>query len=198
MANYSKKSVEELEVIYENSNSYGVEQELLNRGYEQDDNGYFEFEEEYGKEEEDFGLGALFLLIVGALLVMASLIGTHYILGYSTNYTSHILICFALTSLFMVLSSGKSKFFNFLFYLGCFALATRLFVPIIEMLENDTYVNFITRDATTLSVLIKYGFYYGVYITLVPYISMKIITALTRSIRKPHVGGNGVPVPVGK
>jgi hypothetical protein len=54
------------------------------------------------------------------------------------------------------------------------------------MLENDAYVSFITHDATTLTDLIKYGFYYGIYIAIIPYLTMKIITAITRVIRKPQ------------
>ncbi|MBM7620002.1 hypothetical protein JOC95_001854 [Bacillus tianshenii] len=198
MSKYSNKNSSELESLYQSghSDNYKIEQELFRRGYDQDNDGYFSFEEEYGQgngKEEESGLGALFLLIFGAVLVVASLIGSHFILGYSTNYTPHIWIAFGLSFLFMVLSRGRSKFLNFVFYLGCFALATRLFVTIIEMLENEVYVSYITHDSTTLTDMIKYGFYYGIYIAFVPYLTMKIITAITRAFREPsaEVGVEG-------
>ncbi|WP_261731399.1 hypothetical protein [Bacillus cereus] len=47
--------------------------------------------------------------------------------------------------------------FIYIFYLGCLALATRLFTNVIELFENENYVTFMMRDTDGLGVIIKYG-----------------------------------------
>ncbi|MGW6183854.1 hypothetical protein ACWFQH_23645, partial [Bacillus mycoides] len=68
----------------------------------------------------------------------------------------------------------------YIFYLGCLALATRLFTNVIELFENVDYVTFITIDTNGLGVIIKYGIIYVIYAAIILLLLMKIITEIVR------------------
>ncbi len=70
--------------------------------------------------------------------------------------------------------------FIYIFYLGCLALATRLFTNVIELFENVYYVTFIMRDTDGLGVTIKYLIIYIIYAAIIPLLLMKVITAIVR------------------
>lgn len=70
--------------------------------------------------------------------------------------------------------------FIYIFYLGCLALATRLFTNVIELFENVDYVTFIMRDTDGLGVTIKYLIIYIIYAAIIPLLLMKVITAIVR------------------
>ena len=127
----------------------------------------------------------MFLIVVGIIVLLGSLIGTHFILGYSVNFTVPIWIGFGISFLLMILAKGNSKFFNFIFFLGCVAASTRFFATIIGLIENTDYVTYIYADSTGIGDMIKYGFFYAIYIFFVPYILMKLITGIVRMISKP-------------
>ncbi|WP_160719662.1 hypothetical protein [Bacillus sp. USDA818B3_A] len=163
----------------------------LSRRYGRDDDGYFEFENGYedpddikAKNESDsssiFGLAPLFLIIIGIVVLIACLLGAHFVLGYSVNFSRYIWIGFSISLMLMVLGRGNSKFLNFIFFLGCLAATTRFFATIVGMIENSDYVSYLYADSTSLWDMIKYGFFYAIYILIVPYLVLKICTALAR------------------
>lgn len=200
MPDYSRKTETELEDIYlegSNLSRAEAEEELMRRGIEQDDDGYFEFESEYQEPKDksinydEVKFGPIVLGILGIAVLLVGLFCTHFILGYSTNYTTEIWVGFGISLVLMILTRGRSKFFNFIFYLGCFAFLTRLFVNIIEYSEDQSYMSFLFVDETTDMIdLIKYGFLYAVYIFFAPYLLMKYGTSYVRMLRKPKTNKN--------
>lgn len=190
MGKYSKKSDNFVEDKYTrglNSERYEAEKELIRRGFNRDDNGSYKFEKDYEGHSEKYeptNLGPLFLIIVGTLLLITALFCTHFILGYSINFTLHIWIGFGVSLVLAILSKGRSKFFNFIFFLGCFSILTRFFVTIIEYTEGTTYIEFLSSNTTDLIDLIKYGFFYAIYIFFAPYFLMKYGTFYIRTLTK--------------
>jgi len=192
MGKYSHKSDYELEIMREQggnsvNDSLEIEIELENRGYEQDENGYFEFEPEHKSkinnvndvESEVSGDGFLFKLILGAAFVIFCLFGTPVIVGYAINYSVIIYIGFILTFVLMYLAKATIPTLNSLFYLGCFALMTRFYADLVGYWEHTDYLTFIYRDSTNNVVLIKYAVIYIVYIAIVPTLLFKAIKMIT-------------------
>ncbi len=191
MADYSRKTDEELQRIYDGGNGGDeLSAEFEERGYELDP--YFGLwsKKKEVKEEEESGFGSLFLVILGVIVLIASLIGANIIIGYAVNFTKYIWIGFAITLLLMILGKGRSKFLNFIFFLGCLAASTRMFATIIGMVENTDYVTYFFAESTGILDMIKWGFFYAVYIFIVPYIVMKLITAIVRGVSKTNSNKN--------
>ncbi|WP_456363959.1 hypothetical protein [Priestia aryabhattai] len=200
MGKYSNKSDYELEILREQggdsvNDSLEIEIELENRGYEQDENGYFEFEPEHkskinnvnGEENEVSGNGSLFKFVLWAAFVVFCLFGTPVIVGYSINYSVVIYIGFILTFVFMYLTKATLSTLNFLFYLGCFALMTRFYADLVGYWERTEYLTFVHRDSTNNIDLIKYAVIYIIYIAIVPsllYKAIKMITWATHNKNK--------------
>lgn len=200
MGKYSNKSDYELEILREQggdsvNDSLEIEIELENRGYEQDENGYFEFEPEHkskinnvnGEENEVSGNGSLFKFVLWAAFVVFCLFGTPVIVGYAINYSVVIYIGFILTFVFMYLTKATLSTLNFLFYLGCFALMTRFYADLVGYWERTEYLTFVHRDSTNNIDLIKYAVIYIIYIAIVPsllYKAIKMITWATHNKNK--------------
>lgn len=179
MPDYTKKTDEDLIHLNEIYGDWEAGDELENRGYVQTRKG------EWVEIYEPFVTSRTLLFFAGVIALLAGLFCTHFILGYSTNYTIQIWVGFVVSLVLMILTRGRSKFFNFIFYLGCFALLTRLFVNIIEYSEGQSYMSFLFEDETTdLIVLIKYGLFYAIYIFFAPYLLMKYGTSYVRLLRK--------------
>lgn len=185
MADYSRKTDEELQRIYERSNGGDdISFALEDRGYELDPYSGVWSEKKEDRKEEESGFGSLFLAIIGGIVLIASLIAANIVIGYAVNFTKYIWIGFSITFLLMILGKGRSKFLNFIFFLGCLAVSTRMFATIIGMVENTDYVTYIFAESTGILDMIKWGFFYAVYIFIVPYIVMKLITAIVRGVSK--------------
>ena len=88
--------------------------------------------------ERGFGLLGILLVII---LIAACIMGTHVLIGYWTNYSMFIYIVFAATLLLVILTKAKFEFFNWIFLIGCWALATRLFPYFFSIFEGD-YMTF--------------------------------------------------------
>lgn len=201
MTDYSKKSNYELEELYKSGEySDSLESELIRRGYEQDKNGYWEFEEKYNPSEAygdfEFGLDVFKVVLIIALVVALLWGGitiAHIFIGYADRYATLIYSGFGLSFLLMYYFKGKSKFANFIFYLGNFALATRMFTFIICNIENkkDFATYFFDADLGTLT---KYTIIYIIYILIVPKISTSIITGITRKIIESKYGDGNLTI----
>ncbi|MGH0430623.1 hypothetical protein ACQVPL_15300 [Bacillus hominis] len=199
MRDYSKKSDEELErLYYEGDNrTKDAENMLYNRGYVLDPE-TDTWELECNREDTHSigvpipgGQGTFFLVL--AILIaglIAFFIGGFIVVAYAVEYATYIYIGFVLSFALMYLTKGNSKLINFLFYLGCLALATRLFTNVIEFFENVDYVTFITRDTDGLGVIIKYGVIYVIYAAIIPLLVMKKITAIVRQINSKSENEN--------
>jgi hypothetical protein len=192
MGKYSHKSDYDLEVMRLKggdsiNDSLDIEIELENRGYEQDENGYFAFEPEHKPNihnadfEDDEGSGDWFLfkLILGAAFVIFCLFGTPVIVGYAINYSIYIYIGFIITFIFMYLAKATIPTLNFLFYLGCFSLMTRFYADLVGYWEGTDYLTFIYRDSTHFIDSLKYAVIYIFYIAIVPYLLFKSIKMIT-------------------
>jgi len=196
MGKYSHKSDNDLEIMRLKggdsiNDSLDIEIELENRGYEQDENGYFEFEPEHKPNihNADFARNEtssdwfLFKLILGAAFVIFCLFGAPIIVGYAINYSVYIYIGFIVTFAFMYLAKATIPTLNSLFYLGCFALMTRFYADLVGYWEGTDYLTFIHRDSTHFIDSLKYAVIYIFYIAIVPYLlfkSIKIITLATK------------------
>ncbi len=119
-------------------------------------------------------------ILIGGLI--AFFIGGFLVIAYAVEYATYIYIGFVLSFILMYVTKDNSRFINFLFYLGCLALATRLFTNVIELFENVDYITFIMRDTDGLGVMIKYGIIYIIYAAIIPLLLMKVITAIVRKI----------------
>ncbi|WP_456364758.1 hypothetical protein C1N73_28540 (plasmid) [Priestia aryabhattai] len=128
--------------------------------------------------------GVMFIAMAIGLLFF-SILAQGALVGYSVNYTPFVIIGFILTGVFMYMANGSNAFLNGLFYVGCFAIATRFFAVIVEYYEGVPYVNYIMADTTHLGDLIKYTLFYFVYICLVPYGLMKLVTMMVREFKTP-------------
>ncbi|MDU9693621.1 hypothetical protein O0Q50_20820 [Priestia aryabhattai] len=192
MGKYSHKSDYELEIMREQggdslNDSLEIEIELENRGYEQDENGYFEFEPEHKSNihndgsvgNEESGDGFLFKFILCAAFVIFCLFGTPIIVGYAINFSFFIYIGFILTFAFMYLGKAVLPTVNFLFYLGCFALMTRFYADLVGYWEQTNYLTFVHSDSTHFVDLLKYAVIYIFYIAIVPYLLFKTIKTIT-------------------
>lgn len=146
-----------------------------------------EIEAEMKEDDEFIGFagGGILLIAMAIGLLFVSILAQGALVGYSVNYTPFVIIGFILTAVFMYMGNGKSAFLNGLFYVGCFAIATRFFAVIVEYYEGVPYVNYIMADTTHLGDLIKYTFFYFVYICLVPYGLMKLVTMMVREFKTP-------------
>ncbi|MCU7667579.1 hypothetical protein [Bacillus thuringiensis] len=188
MGNYSNKSDEELERIYEQGNDrdrYRADEELVRRGL---------IENEHGNRIQNDvdvpNIGGSLLFILGLAAIAAGLLGALIIVAGAVVYEVYIYIGFILTFALMYLAKGRFPFVNFLFYLGCLALATRLFANVIEMMENVDFATFINRRTDGLGVIIKYGFLYAIYIFIIPLFSMKLITSIVRKMHSKSENKN--------
>ncbi|SEB05300.1 hypothetical protein [Bacillus nitratireducens] len=196
MGDYSKKSDEELERLYNegDNRTRDAENMLYNRGYILDpetDTWDLEWNQEDNHSNEAGEQGTFFLVL--AILIaglIAFFIGGFIVVAYAVEYATYIYIGFVLSFALMYLTKGNSKLINFLFYLGCLALATRLFTNVIELFENVDYVTFITRDTDGLGVIIKYGVIYVIYAAIIPLLVMKKITAIVRQINSKSENEN--------
>ncbi|MCM3568992.1 hypothetical protein [Neobacillus mesonae] len=164
MGKYSKYADDELMEMAEYD--YGAEEELYSRGYAQDSGRWIT------ETEMSFALGKIILEIA---LVIALLLGTHFLVAYSIDFQLYVFIGFPITFLLMILGKGTSKFFNILFWIGCWALATRCFPLVFELIEDADYVEYFNAGPG-LWEWIKYGFIYAAYAAIIPYLVMKIIT----------------------
>ncbi|QJX80746.1 hypothetical protein [Priestia megaterium] len=196
MGKYSHKSDNDLEIMRLKggdsiNDSLDIEIELENRGYEQDENGYFAFEPEHKPnihnadfaDDEGSSDWFLFKLILGAAFVIFCLFGTSVIVGYAINYSIYIYIGFIITFVFMYLAKASIPTLNFLFYLGCFSLMTRFYADLVGYWEGTDYLTFIYRDSTHFIDSLKYAVIYIFYIAIVPYLlfkSIKMITLATK------------------
>ncbi len=192
MGDHSNKSDEELERLYYEGNtrvSRDAENKLYDRGYTLDpDSDTWDV----GSNQNDthsVGVPILtgqgtFLLFLAILIggLIAFFIGGFLVIAYAVEYATYIYIGFVISFILMYVTKGNSRFMNFLFYLGCLALATRLFTNVIELFENVDYVTFIMRDTDGLGVIIKYGIIYIIYAAIIPLLLMKVITAIVRKI----------------
>ncbi|GAB6462114.1 hypothetical protein bcgnr5390_11220 [Bacillus luti] len=188
MGNYTNKTDEELERIYEHgsdSERRRADKELENRGL---------IEDEYGNRKQDVpdvpNIGGSLLFILGLAALVAGLLGSLIIVTGAVVYEAYIYIGFILTFVLMYLAKGRFPFVNFLFYLGCLALATRLFANVIEMMENVDFATFLNRRGDGLGGIIKYGFLYAIYIFFIPLFSMKLITAIVRKMHSKSENKN--------
>ncbi|EJQ53992.1 hypothetical protein IEQ_00740 [Bacillus cereus BAG6X1-2] len=201
MRDYSKKSDEELERLYNegDNRTKDAENMLYNRGYVLDPE-TDTWDLEWNQEDTHSigvpisgGQGTFFLVL--AILIaglIAFFIGGFIVVAYAVEYATYIYIGFVLSFALMYLTKGNSKLINFLFYLGCLALATRLFTNVIEFFENVDYVTFITRDTDGLGVIIKYGVIYVIYAAIIPLLVMKKITAIVRQINSKSENENSI------
>lgn len=122
----------------------------------------------------------MFFAVIGIVVLIACLLGSHFAIGYSVNFTRYIWIGFSIALVLMVLGRGRTKFLNFIFFLGCLAASTRFFATIVGLFEDTDYVHYFYAESTSLGDLLKYGFFYAVYISIVPYLLMKICAGLAR------------------
>ncbi|GAB6563964.1 hypothetical protein ACQVSN_14165 [Bacillus mobilis] len=192
MGDHSNKSDEELERLYYEGNtcaSRDAENKLYDRGYTLDpDSDTWDV----GSNQNDthsvgipIPTGQWTFFLVLAILIaglIAFFIGGFLVIAYAVEYATYIYIGFVISFVLMCVTKGSSRFMNFLFYLGCLALATRLFTNVIELFENVDYVTFIMRDTDGLGVIIKYGIIYIIYAAVIPLLLMKVITAIVRKI----------------
>lgn len=192
MGDYSNKSDEELERLYYEGNtraSRDAENKLYDRGYTLDsDSDTWDLA---SNQNDTHSVGipiptgqGTFLLFLAILIggLIAFFIGGFLVIAYAVEYATYIYIGFVLSFVLLCVTKGNSRFINFLFYLGCLALATRLFTNVIELFENVDYVTFIMRDTDGLGVIIKYGIIYIIYAAIIPLLFMKIITTIVRKI----------------
>ncbi|GAB6427925.1 hypothetical protein bcgnr5372_38380 [Bacillus luti] len=197
MYNRSNITDEELERVYKHGSIHErdeAEYELRDRGYTLDAETNT-WDLPWNQEDNHSigiplfgGQGAFFLglaiLIAGLIAIF---IGGFIVIAYAVEYAVYIYISFAITFALMYLTRGNSKFINFLFYLSCLALATRFFTIVIEVFEGVDYVTFITRDSDGLGVIIKYGFLYAIYASIVPLLAVKLIVKTVR-IKRSNFG----------
>ncbi|WP_141545982.1 hypothetical protein [Bacillus wiedmannii] len=192
MGDYSNKSDEELERLYYEGNtraSRDAENKLYDRGYTLDPDSDTWDVASNQNDTHSVGIpistGQWTCFLVLAILIaglIAFFIGGFLVIAYAVEYATYIYIGFVLSFVLMCVTKGNSRFINFLFYLGCLALATRLFTNVIELFENVDYVTFIMRDTDGLGVIIKYGIIYIIYAAIIPLLLMKVITAIVRKI----------------
>ncbi|MGF9891141.1 hypothetical protein ABEX78_21005 [Priestia megaterium] len=149
---------------------------------------YMEAEDDFKKDDgelDSFFANVIIFAVIGIVLIIFLIFAQGALVGYSINYTPLVIIGFILTGAIMYVSGGSNKFLNFLFYLGCFALATRFFATIVGYYEGVPYLNYIYADTTHLGGLIKYSIFYFIYIILVPYGLMKLVTMMVREFKTP-------------
>ncbi|MFE6584147.1 hypothetical protein ACFVM9_05315, partial [Bacillus mobilis] len=170
MGDHSNKSDEELERLYYEGNtrvSRDAENKLYDRGYTLDPDS--DTWDVGLKQNDTHSVGIpiptgqwTFFLVLAILIagLIAFFIGGFLVIAYAVEYATYIYIGFVTSFILMYVTKGSSRFMNFLFYLGCLALATRLFTNVIELFENVDYVTFIMRDTDGLGVIIKYGIIY--------------------------------------
>lgn len=190
MGDYSNKSDEELERLYYEGNtsaSREAENNLYDRGYTLDPDS--DTWDVGLKQNDTHSVGIpiptgqwTFFLVLAILIagLIAFFIGGFLVIAYAVEYATYIYIGFVISFILMYVTKANSRFMNFLFYLGCLALATRLFTNVIELFENVDYVTFIMRDTDGLGVIIKYGIIYIIYAAIIPLLLMKVITAIVR------------------
>ncbi|WP_394555351.1 hypothetical protein C1N61_27510 (plasmid) [Priestia aryabhattai] len=192
MGKYSHKSDNDLEIMRLKggdsiNDSLDIEIELENRGYEQDENGYFAFEPEHKPNihNADFERNETssdrfpFKFILCAAFIIFCLFGTPVIVGYAINYSIYIYIGFILTFIFMYVTKAALPTLNVLFYLGCFALMTRFYADLVGYWEHTDYLTYIYSDSTHFLDSFKYAVIYIVYIAIVPYLLFKAIKMIT-------------------
>ncbi|MGA5680251.1 hypothetical protein [Bacillus cereus] len=192
MGDDSNKSDEELERLYYEGNtraSRDAENKLYDRGYTLDSDSDTWDVASNQNDAHSVGIpistGQWTFFLVLAILIaglIAFFIGGFLVIAYAVEYATYIYMGFVLSFVLMCVTKGNSRFINFLFYLGCLALATRLFTNVIELFENVDYVTFIMRDTDGLGVIIKYGIIYIIYAAIIPLLLMKVITAIVRKI----------------
>ncbi|APH04166.1 hypothetical protein [Bacillus weihaiensis] len=175
--NYYKDELDEDLMEYSSWGDYEAEIELEERGYVKS-KGHWVNDD----SSTVFAIGIIKIALVIALLIFV-FIGAHFIIGMSVVYQVYIYIGFVVTTVLMYLTRAKSKFFNFLFYLGCLAIATRQFANFIGHFIGEDYMTYVFIQDADTDVLFKSGFYYIVYTLIVPYLMMKSILAIVREIR---------------
>ncbi|GAB6562485.1 hypothetical protein bcgnr5378_06470 [Bacillus cereus] len=197
MYNRSNISDAELERVYNQGSNHErgeAEYELRDRGYTLDsDTDKWDLpwnQEDIRSTGVPVSGGSVFIMLgIGILIaaVLAIFIGGFIVIAYAVEYAIYIYIGFVITFALMYLTRGNSKIINFLFYLCCLALATRLFTIVIEVFEGVDYVTFITRDSDGLGVIFKYGFLYAIYVSIVPLLAAKLIVKTVR-IKRSNFG----------
>ncbi|WP_368908194.1 hypothetical protein, partial [Bacillus wiedmannii] len=190
MGDHSNKSDEELERLYYEGNaraSRDAENKLYDRGYTLGPDSDTWDVALNQNDTHSVGIPiptgqGVFILVLAILIagLIAFFIGGFLVIAYAVEYATYIYIGFVISFVLMCVTKGNSRFINFLFYLGCLALVTRLFTNVIELFENVDYVTFIMRDTDGLGVIIKYGIIYSIYAAIIPLLLMKIITAIVR------------------
>lgn len=155
-----------------------AEEELISRGFHEDGDRWAH------DSEVSFGLAKVIFQIV---LILAFLLGTHFLVAFSMDYQLFIYIGFPITFILMFLGGGKSKFLNIIFWIGCWALATRCFPLVFQMIEGADYIDFF-YNAPGFWVWIKYGLIYSAYAAIVPYLVMKIVTFIVSVYREKEEG----------
>lgn len=176
MGKYSSYGDEELMEMAEFD--YEAEEELSSRGLHKVDG------EWVSDADLSFGIAKL---IFGIALVIALLLGTHFLVAYSIDYQLYIYIGFPITFLLMFLGRGTSKSLNIIFWIGCWALATRCFPLVFQMIEGADYIEYFYHGPG-LWEWIKYGLIYVAYAALIPYLLMKIVTFIVSAYKEKEVG----------
>ncbi|PLS19260.1 hypothetical protein CVD28_02280 [Bacillus sp. M6-12] len=192
MANLRGNTDDELEDIYREKSGKlrdEAERELRGRGYHYN-NGEWMDDEEYEKSlEEDsdtnWFIFKAILVIAGLVAFFVALNYVHLVFYFAYEHMLPIIVGFVASAVLMYVGKGASKSLNFLFYIGLFAISTSLFPLIVEMFENQDYMAFF-YESDSLE-LAKYGFIYVLYVALIPWLLLKIITAIVRSLTEREV-----------
>ncbi|TQE88685.1 hypothetical protein [Ureibacillus terrenus] len=151
---------------------YKAVEELSSRGYHKIDGEWV--------SDEAFAFEMLGLLFkIG--MVLAILLGTHFLVAYSMDYQVYVFAAFAITFLLMVLGRGTSKVLNFLFSIGCVALATRCYPVVFEFFVGTDYFDYFLAGPN-LWEWIKYALIYIAYVAVVPFLVMLFITFFVRTL----------------
>ena len=177
---YKKMLDSEVEWLHKtDSTDFRAEQEYRDRGLDE-----LEEEEHYDYYSGGGEAGLIGFVLLLILLAVGTVVGVYislYTVGVARSNAFFVIVIFLASYYFMFRKQGYSRFFNFLFFIGCGGLFTLLF-PILFSgiaLRGLTFEQYMAEPTIDFIEMIKFSFFYALFM-VASYFFAKFVTSRNR------------------
>ncbi len=163
--------------------NYRAEEEYKRRGLDQ----YDDEDSDYSGADVGGALGFGVILILLAAIIIISVYISLYAVGLVQRHWFFVLVLFLATFYFMFKKQGYSRFFNLLFFIGCYSLFTLIFPVLFSdlALRGLTFNQYMANPTIDFIELMKFSFFYALFM-VASYFFSKIVTSRVRKKSSPY------------
>jgi len=161
-----------------NYDDYEFEEELGYRGYRNVNGSFVNYD-----ESNPVALGIILALVLVAAIL--AIFGFAYAVSYAIYFSKVIYVAFLVGIVLVGRGKGRSKLANYIFFLICIALVTRLYPEFLLYVSYDQeFSEWLASDSTPFEEILIATFFYFVSILVFPWIFLKLIVMVARDNAK--------------